>query len=149
MSVDTYVISLTDLGESPVTGATPRVWVEGAQDAFGVSKVLAGRRRIPVALNASGFGSVNLTPSTETTPRMEYVLRCEWLDEERPVGYARWSFFAEPGGGYVAAMGRRPQTGDVVAGFGPPPAGVQNVGWIDMTDETADGLMVYAPEGSL
>lgn len=104
MATYPYTGRLTDFGEAPFPSASPSIWVEASEDAFGPLGLLASRK-IPVSLNSNGEFLVFLTPSVETSPPVTYTVRCDWLDAEgRGVGWASWTFVAAPGGGEMSGM---------------------------------------------
>ena len=125
MATQTYTGRLTDFGELPFPDAQPRLSVAPAVDAFGPNGLLSSKR-IPVSLAADGSFSVALVPSTDTSPPVEYVLRCEWLDAEILLGYSQWRFTALPSGGAISGMVSAPLS---VWWVGPPWPPTLPSGW--------------------
>lgn len=112
MATYTYTGRLTDLGESPFPGASPRLWVapenEGSFDPFTPAGPGASRR-IPIQLGDDGAFSVDLVASVDLSPPTRYLLRCDWFTtseagSEVLAGWSEWRFTALIGGGPISTM---------------------------------------------
>lgn len=105
MATYTYTVRVTDFGERPLPDAQLRVWVEADRDAHSPSGQLS-KRRIPVVIDSSGVGSVQLVASADTSPPIKYTLRGDWVTitesgQEILAGWSEWPFTALPGGGPI------------------------------------------------
>lgn len=110
-------------------------------------------REVWGTLNPDGTGEVML----ENTPGILYVPFIEWLTdpsqwaekvENRAVGRSEWKPIIPGDGGDITDLADLTPYGPIVAVLGPPPAATQGIVWIDLTDQTVDGALVYAPEGA-
>ncbi len=81
-------------------------------------------------------------------PRMRWLLNPEEPDPEMwAYGSAEWPFLIAPGsGGPIGDLIGVFPPGTILVGIGEPPIG--GVVWIDITDETENGVAVWAPEGT-
>lgn len=121
MATYTYEVKVTDFEEQPFPGATLRVWVAPERDAHGPEGQLAARR-IPVVIDSTGAGTVQLVASVDLSPTTGYVLRGDWLSfdqngQEILAGWSEWSFTALAGGGPIKDMVSAPVS---VWWVGPP-----------------------------
>lgn len=117
MATYTYTGKLTDFGEAPFPNATPKLWVEATEPAFGPTGALS-TRRIPVTVTSNGDFSVDLIPSVDTSPTVFYKLRLEWLHADGNIaGWNEWQFTAVQGGGQIKDMVSAPAS---VWWVGPP-----------------------------
>lgn len=130
-----YTGTLTDIGEAPITDATPRLWVTPGQAAMATGGGVHPDRRKPVPINSSGEFTMWLVPSVETTPPTQYVLRCEWFTTnsaggEILAGWSEWAFVAAIGGGPINEMAIIPIT-RIWAGDAPPARPARGLWWYD------------------
>lgn len=86
---------------------------------------------------------------------LDYRMVMDWLlpgqetepPERRARTYAEWPPFNSGSGGTIGSLFPPRATGTIVAELGPPPGSAEGVVWIDLTDVTADGALVYSPGG--
>lgn len=91
--------------------------------------------------------------TVEVESGLDYQMVMDWLvpgqETEPPANRARahaeWPVFNSAGGGPISSLFPPVPTGQIYAELGPPPPGT-NVVWIDLTDVTSDGALVYSPE---
>lgn len=138
MALYDYTLTVTDFSGAPFPGAVPRARIRPLRDAAGPDGMLSSRD-IPVPLDSSAHGTVQLVASVDTAPVTRYVLVVDWLastqDGQEIAGWvSEWEFTAVAGGGDIRAMG------DVVPSavfYGPPwPVGTPPGLYIDL--ETGD-----------
>ncbi len=133
----TYTLKVTDFAGQPFPGAVPRVRVRPKRDASGPDGMLASRD-IPVTLNASGVGSVDLVATIDTVPETGYVLVAEWITvtqdgQEIPGWLAEWEFSALAGGGDIKTMADGAPASAIF--YGPPwPSTIRPGLYIDVND---------------
>lgn len=138
MAVYTYTGRLTDLGEAPFPGASPRLRVEPetagtTSDPFTPTGPGATRAiLIPVA--PDGTFTVDLIASVDLIPNTRYILRCDWFTtgssgQEVLAGWSEWRFTALIGGGPISTMPNAPVT-RVWYSITPPPVQRPGISWV-------------------
>jgi len=94
--------------------------------------------------------------SIELESDLDYRMWMDWLipgQEDERVEYqarnhAEWPLFNSAGGGPIGTLIPAKPTGTIVAELGPPPDAAERVVWIDLTDVTSEGVLVYADGGA-
>jgi len=130
----------------------PELWFRPKANALGSSGLLVGVE-VKADLNAS---SGAFTVQLESDVGLYYQPVLRWLtnpSEQDPSRwawqYAEWDFLVVPGnGGNLSDLINNFPPGTIIAALGPPLSGVTNVAWIDLTDQTDEGALVYAPARS-
>ncbi|MDF2045163.1 hypothetical protein P2P98_03235 [Microbacterium sp. Kw_RZR3] len=127
----------------------PELFFAPKAHGFGDDSLLIGVEA-KADLQASGYFTVMVeaAPGLLYQPRMRWLLNPAEQDPEQwAYGYAEWPFLIAPGNGGVIGdlIGVFPP-GTILVGIGEPPIG--GVVWIDITDETENGVAVWAPEGT-
>lgn len=126
----------------------PRLKFFPKAHSFGGGALLVGvEARADLDLATGQF-----TVEVESEPGLLYQPRMEWfpgLSDETGAHWAEWPFLIAPGnGGLITDLIGVFPPGTILVGLGAPPSGVAGVAWIDITDQTEEGALVYAPEGS-
>ena len=125
----------------------PRLWARPLRDRIAGSLLAGVESRATLNLTTGAF-------FVDLESDLDYVMVMDWLiagQETEPAGnrargYAEWPVFNSAGGGPISSLFPPAPTGVIVAELGPPPAGAEGVVWIDLTNVSADGALVYAPE---
>lgn len=99
----------------------------------------------------TGVGSAQV----ESAAGLLYQPFMDWLiddDEDAPTNRARefceWEPFSPGNGGPIEELVALRTYGPLVAALGKPVPGTTDTVWIDLTDQTPDGALVYGPEGA-
>lgn len=151
----TITFDLSDLGGDEIDSTRdPRLWIRLADWGSRVSPdymIADVEKRVTDFSSATGVGSVEV----ESWPGVKYQFILDWQAPNPRVDPARWARkrtewepFHPGNGGRLADLMPLRSYGPIVAGFGAPPPGTPEVVWIDISDNTAEGAMVYAPEGT-
>ena len=113
---------------------------------------IRGGLRIGVSTRAtlnlvSGAFSAQLEDNTDYEPWMDWLRPGQQTEApgDRAASRARWPTFNSSGGGPISSLYPPLPTAPIFAELGPPPPGT-NVVWIDLTDVTSEGALVYSPE---
>lgn len=93
--------------------------------------------------------------SVDVESGLDYRMFMDWLvpgqESEPPAlrarAYAEWATFNAGGGGDIGALITSGLAGNIFAGLTPPPTSFSGT-WIDLSDVTADGALVYGPGGN-
>lgn len=130
----------------------PELWFEPQASTVSHQGALLARVEAKATLNsATGAFTVDL----ESEPNIFYRPVMTWFrDTTSPDpemwsrGRLEWPFLVAPGdGGRIDELINEFPPGAIIAALAPPPDSIEAVIWIDMTDVTPDGAMLYGPEG--
>lgn len=127
----------------------PRLFARPLADRI-TGSLLVGVESKATLNSSTGAFSVDLESD------LDYVMVMDWLfpgqEEEPPANraraYAEWPVFNSAGGGTISSLFPPISTGTIVAELGAPPPAAQGIVWIDLTNVTSDGALVYAPGGN-
>lgn len=127
-------------------GLQPRLWARPVADEISGS-LLVGVSSRATLNTASGAFSVQLESD------LDYAMWMDWLipgqetepPADRARGYAQWPRFNSGAGGPIGSLLPPRPSGTIYAELGPPPDEADGMLWIDLTDVTSDGALVYSP----
>lgn len=125
----------------------PRLW----------AKPVASRIAGSLLAGVESRANLNLTNGSfwvRVESGLDYVMTMDWLvpgqetepPEKRARSSVEWPVFNSGGGGPITGLYPPVPMGTITAELGPPPPGTEGIVWIDLTNVTSDGALVYAPE---
>ncbi|VXC30393.1 conserved hypothetical protein [Microbacterium sp. 8M] len=139
----------THAGQPIPAAMHPELWFRPQASALGSDGLLAAVE-VQATLAADGSFTVELESDAGIfyRPFMRWVTNPSEQDPQNwAYRYAEWEFLVVPGlGGNISDLINNFPPGTIIVALGPPLSGVTNVAWVDMTDQTEDGALVYAPE---
>lgn len=109
---------------------------------------LMTNREVWGTLNSTtGAGSARL----ESAPGLLFVPFMDWLtgpatSENDRGGYCEWAPILPGNGGDISDLADLRSFGPIIAAMGAPPEQLSGLVWIDLTDVSSAGALVYAPE---
>lgn len=125
----------------------PRLWARPADDHIAGALLVGAESRATLNPTTGAF-------FVDVESGLNYQMVMDWLlpgeeseaPSKRSRDYAEWPIFNSAGGGPISSLFPPRPTGTIVAELGPPPPGAEGIVWIDLTNVTSDGALVYAPE---
>lgn len=141
----------THQGVPVPAGKHPELWFRPKAHAWGSDGLLLGVE-VKATLAADGSFSVALESEQDTyyQPVMRWLINPAEQDPAQWAWqYAEWPFLVVPGdGGNITDLINAFPPGTIIVALGPPLSSISNVAWVDLTDQTDEGAMVYAPARS-
>ncbi|QNA93273.1 MULTISPECIES: hypothetical protein [unclassified Microbacterium] len=135
---------LTDAGLSPFQGRFPRLKFRPVNATTADAHVVTREPVDAVINDGTGEFSVTVVSSDETTPPTRYTVTADW-DSGRELDVIQGLYV--PAGNWnlsdLILATAPPSVGMVMYGFGPPPPGLTNVLYVDISGSKP---VLYAPE---
>lgn len=127
----------------------PRLWARPVADQIAGSLLVGVSSRASLNLTTGAF-------AIELESGLDYTMWMDWLmpgqesepPGDRAMGRAEWPVFNSASGGSISALFPAKATGTIVAELAPPPPEASGIIWIDLTDVTSEGVLVYGPGGN-
>lgn len=131
----------------------PRLWFRPKGSSVGNAGLMTDGSILANLNLGTGAFTVDLEsdPGVQYQPWMDYLIPGQENEPpgDRARGYVEWEFWFYAGnGGPIQDLVDLVPVGMIVAADEPPPE-TGSSGWIDMSDETEDGAMLWAPEGTV
>lgn len=125
----------------------PRLWAKPTGDRIAGSLLIGVESQATLNPTTGAF-------SVEVESDLDYQMVMDWLipgqetepPEQRSRDHAEWPIFNSAGGGDIGSLFPPIPAGTIFAVLGPPPEGTRGITWIDLTDVTAEGALVYSVE---
>lgn len=141
----------THQGEPILQSRMPELFLVPKAHSFGGTAIFVGVEAKADLNPITGFFTVEVEADSGIYYQPVMRWRVNWREndpEKIAYGYAEWPFLVAPGeGGLITDLIADFPPGTILVGVGEPP--IDDVVWIDITDQNEQGALVYAPEGTV
>lgn len=153
MAAVTVTGNLSDFSDLVIPAELmPRLEFYPSSSALAGGRILAAQPK-RASLNATaGNWTVQLNETELLQPVAWYTAVIRWFAPGGQFQYEErlpQKIYVPIGGGNISTFPSKPNPGSIVAGFGKPEPRHAASAYFDLTDVTANGVMLYLPKGSV